>query len=359
MHSYILAGIRMGPLMNLLRRHGFTPSPKNLIRFLFLFQNGLWASLLSWREKKRFGKKIRSFKIPDDPVIIIGHWRTGSTFLHQLLSLDDRWIAPTVFQASFPDSFLVSAPYFRPVMGTLIHKRPQDNVKMGFDDPQEDEFALVKLTLDSPLLDIIFPENPGYFMNHLPDFTPKKGNVENWKKQLQDFCAKVGQDSGKTILLKNPAHSLRIALLREAFPNARFIYIHRHPYKVIASSLHLWKVLARDNQLKGKPYYPGLKEVTEGLIKFYSVIERDLAMLPPGSFIKVCYEDVESDPIKEIKEIYKALNLEFTSDFENSIRSYLDKERGFKKNSYTFDDEQKAQVYNLMKEQFDQYHYKL
>jgi omega-hydroxy-beta-dihydromenaquinone-9 sulfotransferase len=358
MHSYILAGIRMGPLMNLLRKRGFTPSPKNLLRFLFLFQNGLWASLLSWREKKRFGEKINSFGIPDDPVIIIGHWRTGSTFLHQLLALDDRWIAPTVFQASFPDSFMVSAPYFRPVMGALVKKRPQDNVKMSFDDPQEDEFALVKLTFDSPLLDLIFPEKPGYFMNNLLDFNPKKENVENWKKQLQDFCGKIRQDSGKTVLLKNPAHSLRIPLIKEAFPNARFIYIHRHPYKVVASSLHLWKVLARDNQVKGKPYFPTLKEVTEGLIKFYTVIERELAAQPPGKYLKICYEDLESDPIHEISGIYKALDLEFTADYENSIRGYLEKERDFKKNSYNFDDGQKAQVYNLMKAQFEQYQYK-
>jgi hypothetical protein len=358
MHSYILAGIRMGPLMNLVRRRGFTPSPKNLMRFVFLFQNGLWASLLAWRERKRFGEKIGSFAIPDDPVIIIGHWRTGSTFLHQLLALDDRWIAPTVFQASFPDSFLVSAPYFRPIMSALVRKRPQDNVKMSFDDPQEDEFALIKLTLDSPLLDLMFPENQGYFMNNLPDFNPKKGNEEAWKKHLKEFCAKVRQDSGKTVLLKNPAHSLRIPLLNEAFPNARFIYIHRHPYKVVASSLHLWKVLARDNQLKGKPYFPDLEEVTKGLKKFYTVLERELAAMAPNKSLKVSYEDLESDPVREIQLIYKTLSLEFTVDFENSIRSYLEKEKEFKKNSYTFDNAQKAQVYSLMKEQFEQYQYK-
>jgi hypothetical protein len=278
--------------------------------------------------------------------------------LHQLLALDDRWIAPSVFQASFPDSFLVSARYFRPVMSAMIKKRPQDNVKMGFDDPQEDEFALVKLTLDSPLLDIIFPQNPGYFMNERQDFYPSKENEENWKKQMTGFCAKIRQDSGKTILLKNPAHSLRIPMLNEVFPNARFIYIHRHPYKVVASSLHLWKVMAKDNQLKGKPYFPDLKEVTDGLIKFYDVIERELAKLSPDKYFKVSYEDLESDPVIEIKRIYNAFGLVFTTDFDNRISAFLKKEKDFQKNSYNFDDEQKAQVVQLMKKQFEQYHYK-
>ena len=359
MHSYILAGIRMRPLVSLLRERGFTASPKNLGRLVFLFQNALWASILSWREKKIFGDRIKSFEVPDDPVIIIGHWRTGSTFLHQLLALDEHWIAPSVFQAAFPDSFLVSAKYFRPVMSKLVKKRPMDNVKMGFDDPQEDEFALAKLTQDSPLLDFIFPNKEYYFLNERNDFLPSKENKENWKKQVAAFCAKVRQDTGKTILLKNPAHSLRIPLLNEIFPNAKYIYIHRHPYKVVASSLHLWKVMAKDNQLKGQPYFPKLEEVTRGLEKFYEVIDNELDALPMHSHCTVFYEDLESDPVREIRKIYKTFGIEFNDDFENRLHARLEQERDFRKNSYTFDEQQKSEVYRIMKTQFDQYQYQV
>jgi hypothetical protein len=358
MHSYILAGIRMGPLMTLLRKHGFTASPRNLGRLIFLLQNALWSSLLSWREKKVFGDKLRSFAVPDDPVIIIGHWRTGSTYLHQLLALDKQWVTPSLFQCSFPESFLVSDRYFRPVMSALLNKRPMDNVKQGFDDPQEDEFAMLKLTLDSPLLDVVFPTGPGYFLNDLQDFIPTKDNEEMWKKKLASFCSKIRHDSTKKVLLKNPMHSLRIPLLNEVFPNAKYICLHRHPYKVVASAMHLWKVMAKDNQLKGKPYFPDLEEVTNGLTKFYDVIERDLATLPAGRYCEISYEALEAGPVTEIKRIYKVLGLEFNSGFEDSILSFLKKERDFRKNSYNFDEEQKAKVYRLMKKQFEQYQYK-
>lgn len=358
MHSYILTGIRIGPLMTLLKKHGFSPTPRNMGRLLFIFQNAFWASFFTWRENKVYGEKLKSCPAPDDPVIIIGHWRTGSTFLHQLLALDEQFISPSVFQTSFPESFMVSERYFRPVMGKLVGKRPMDNVRMNFDDPQEDEFALVKLTADSPLLDVIFPGKPGYFLNDYEDFNPVKEKKVMWKEQITAFCAKIRQDSGRTVLLKNPLHSLRIPFLCETFPGARFIYLHRHPYKVVASSLNLWKVIARDNQLKGKPYFPGLKEITEGLIKFYSVIERDLATLPEKRYCKVSYEALEADPVAEIKGIYKSLGLEFTAAFEGHIRSFLEKERDFKKNSYNFDDEQKAQVFHFMKKQFEHFHYK-
>jgi hypothetical protein len=357
MHSYILTGIRMGPLMTLLRRHGFTPSPRNIGRLLFIFQNAFWASFHSWREKKVYEEKLKSFAVPDDPVIIIGHWRTGSTFLHQILALDERFIAPSFFQAAFPESFLVSERYFRPIMAALVRTRPMDNVQLGFDDAQEDEFALLKLTLDSPLLKIVFPGKRGYFINDYQDFNPVKEKKEMWKEQLTAFYAKICRDSGRTVLLKNPAHSLRIPFLSETFPGARFIHLHRHPYKVVASALHLWKVLARDNQLKGKLYFPELKEITEGLIKFYSVIGRDLASLPGARYCEVSFEALEKDPVSEVKGIYKALGLEFTGNLESRILSFIEKKRDFKKNSYNFDDFQKAQVYHLMKKQFEHYHY--
>lgn len=358
MHSYILTGIRIGPLMALLQRHGFTPTPRNLGRLLFIFQNAFWTSFFTWRENKVYGEKLKSCPVPDDPVIIIGHWRTGSTFLHKLLALDEQFISPSVFQASFPESFMVSERYYRPVMGRLVSKRPMDNVRMNFDDAQEDEFALVKLTVDSPLLNVIFPFKPGYFLNDYQDFNPVKEKKEMWKKQITAFCTKLSQDSGRTVLLKNPAHSLRIPFLCETFPRARFIYLHRHPFKVVASTLNLWKVIATDNQLKGKPYFPDLKEITEGLIKFYSVIERDLAALPEERYNVVSYEELEADPVAEVRGIYKSFGLEFTAAFERRIRSFLEKEKDFKKNSYNFDDNRKEQVYQLMKNQFEQYHYK-
>lgn len=358
MHSYLLTGIRMGPLMTLLRKNGFHPSPRNLGRLVFLFQNAFWSSIFTWREKKIYSEKLKTYRAPDDPVVIIGHWRTGSTYLQQLLSLDDRFITPTLFQTSFPDSYLVSERFYRPVMGTIVTSRPMDNVKFGFDAPHEDEFALLKLTLDSPLLNIIFPEKPGFFMNDFEDFNPSDDKKELWKEKTKAYCAKICGNTGKILLLKNPAHSLRIPFLAEVFPRARFIHLHRHPYQVAASSLHLWKVMANDNQLKGRAYYPGLQEVTEGLIKFYKVIRRDLAAIAPDRQCEINYENLENEPVETVREIYKALGLDYTTDFEGRLRSFPDNNRDFKKNTYNFDDEQKALVYQMMKKQFDDYQYK-
>jgi omega-hydroxy-beta-dihydromenaquinone-9 sulfotransferase len=358
MHSYILTGIRMGPLVRLLKKHGFTPSPKNIGRIIFVFQNAIWSSILAWRENRLYGEKLKSMPVHDDPIIIIGHWRTGSTFLQQLLSLDDQFISPTLFQCSFPESFFVGEPFYRPVMGSLVKKRPIDGMKMGFDDAQEDEFALVKLAPGSPMLEIIFPKKQGYFIKDMKAFIPGDESKAIWKEQMQRFSVKICQDSGRTLLLKNPFHSLRISFICEVFPRARFIHIHRHPYNVVASSLNLWKVMAKDNQLIGKPNIPVLEDVVEGLIKFYSVIARDLAEIDPSRQCEISYEALEADPIEEIKKIYRSLGIVLSEISERKMRGHLEKVKDFRKNSYIFDDVQKDRVSHLMKEQFEQYHYK-
>ena len=357
MHSYILTGLRMGPLMKLLRRHGFTPSPRNLGRLLFVMQNAAWASLFSWQERRKFVSLVSEWPDPDDPVIIVGHWRTGSTYLHLLMSQDQQFIAPSLFQTAFPDCFLTAEKYYRPIMGRLVNKRPMDHVRLGFDDAQEDEFALLKLTQDSPLMDIPFPYRKGYFINHYDDFNPLPDKFQSWKNSLITFCKKVRGNSGRTLLLKNPAHSLRIPALLETFPRARFIHIHRHPYHVVSSSVNLWKVLINDNLLKGRPEYPTVQEVARGLSRFYDIIRRDLAGLPDNRKSEVAYEDLVASPKAELRKIYAGLGLQFSAGFESRADSFEARNKDFKKNSYTFDASDREVVLRVMERHFEHYHY--
>jgi len=295
--------------------------------------------------------------VPEDPVIIIGHWRTGSTFLHLLLAQDRQFVAPSLFQTAFPDCFLAADRFYRPVMGRLLDKRPMDNVIIGFDDPQEDEFGLMKLSQDSPLWEVVFPSKREYFILNHEDFNPPAEHRQAWKEAFINFLRKVRQDSGRILLLKNPAHSLRIPLLLETFPKARFIHIHRHPYQVVASSMNLWKVLAKDNQLKGKLFTPSVEDVTEGLTRFYDTIGRELSRVPQDQKSEVYFQDLEDDPVGEIRRIYKELRLEFTPEFERQIRSFLEREKNFRKNSYTFGEQEREKVFLKMEKQFEQFNY--
>lgn len=355
-HSYILAGTTTGKLMQMVLRNGISLNPKLLLRFLFLVQNGFWASVFKRREKGKFGKAISQTNLASDPIIIIGHWRTGSTLLHQLMSLDPNLAAPTVFQVSLPDSMLFSEKYYRPVMSKMMSPtRPMDNVKLGFDEPQEDEYALLKMTADSPLTHIIFPEKSGYFIRNYQRFQPR--NESAWKEAMILFCRKLTLASGKRIVLKNPFHSMRIDLLMEIFPNAKFIHIHRHPYKVVPSTIHMWNTVARQNRLKGTWKEPSVEEVSKGLNHMINEIRNSFETIPVRNRTEIYFESFETNPVESLKKIYADLDLVFKEEFEGKIRNYLSGLSNYKKNLFTLNEDDKNKIREICSGQFDHYQY--
>src|SRR4029077_5609932 len=86
-------------------------------------------------------------------IFIIGHWRTGTTLLYELLTLDQRFIAPTPMECFAPAVCLGFGRVLRWLSFMLPANRPMDNMPVGWDRPQEDEFALMNLGLGSPALE--------------------------------------------------------------------------------------------------------------------------------------------------------------------------------------------------------------
>jgi len=357
-HSYLLAGTSFGKLTKLFIRNGISLHPKLLFRSLFLLQNTLWASFFKHREIIKYKKVLESHPVPDDPVIIIGHWRTGSTFLHQLLSLDENLITPSVFQVSVPDSFLVSRKYYQPVMTSMMDQtRPMDNVKLGFDEPQEDEYALIKLTADSPLEYVIFPKSKEYFLNQYENFKPD--NKVIWENAIKQFCKKLTFENGKRVVLKNPFHSLRMELLLEIFPNAKFIHTHRHPFKVVPSTINMWNIVARQNRLKGKWTEPKIEDVATVLDKMLDKIRKNLRQLPKEKYCEVSFESFEKDPVSSLKTIYSEIGMDFTNDFEEKVRIYVSQLKSYQKNEYSIGEDEKEIIQKILINQFNYYNYSL
>ena len=185
-------------------------------------------------EKILFDRKIKKMKIKS-PVFIIGHMRSGTTFLHYLLSKDDRFAYATTSQTVFPWIFLSLEKIIKPFMRYVLpSKRPMDNMAIREDYPQEEELAIANLCPYSP-------NNGAYFPKHLEEFYRKYSFFENinkkiinkWKKIYTYFLKKITyKNFGKRILSKSLVNSGRINLLLEMFPDAKFIFIYRNPYKL-------------------------------------------------------------------------------------------------------------------------------
>ena len=117
------------------------------------------SSLFQWYEKIYFNIRCKRYKLKADPIFIIGHWRTGTTFLHNLLSKDLQMGYVTTYQTVFPNN-LKSKFLFKTIMRSLTpEKRPGDNVRLNVAFPQEEEFALCNLTEASYYHFFYFPDD--------------------------------------------------------------------------------------------------------------------------------------------------------------------------------------------------------
>jgi omega-hydroxy-beta-dihydromenaquinone-9 sulfotransferase len=349
-HSYWLAGIKNDRYKKMKKRNGGI-SGKFIGRNFFLSQNSMISARMAKKEAQAFHEKIKSTELPKNPVFIVGHWRTGSTFLHQLLDIDPVLFAPKVFHVAQVDSFLVSKDFFEPKMSRIIGtKRPMDNVKIGFNEPQEDEYALLKLTNCSPLEDIIFPKGENYFLDNYEDFMPAKSEKENFVQAFSWFTTRLFIQSGKRIVFKNPFHSLRIPLLNEMFPEAKYIHIYRNPLAVAPSTINMWDIVAKENALKTGWHKPGAEEVAKFYMKLENSLREELAKMPENKYCQVKFEDFEQNPAQTVKNVYAKLGLDIKNDYENKINAYIRNLKNYKKNSYHTEQDEKNKIADICSE---------
>ncbi len=352
-NSYLLAGIKANRLLAMISRNkGF--SVKYIFRVLFLLNAGIWSAIFSKVQNKKYRSELSTeFKF-EPPLFIIGNWRTGTTFLHQLFSLDKQFCTPTVFQVANPDHFLVSKKYYIPVMSKFLDdKRPMDNVKMGIDEPQEDEYALLKIIDNTPLERLIFQQSDQFFLDDCKSFITEDSN--SFVSGLNTFMKKLILNSNKRVLLKNPFHSLRIGLLKKHYPDAKFIHIYRDPYEVIPSSIHMWNIVGNQNILKGKWIEPHVKSIAILYKKIIDNIRSEFEQMNKNQCCEIRYEQLVDRPVECMKNIYAQLEIDFTQEFEQELIQFCAKSKSYKKNSYVISNEDKKEIKSILENTIPEY----
>ncbi len=301
-----------------------------IITFVSLIHSALRIAQEAW-----LAGKARRMRLRAGPLFIIGHWRTGTTLLHELLILDPRHSFPNTYQCLVPHHFLFSEPLFTRLFRWILpSRRPMDNMPAGWDRPQEDEFALCMLGQPSPYLTIAFPNRPPQDQDAL-DLTrlPPKA-LARWKRAFLGFLGTLTLKDPRRLVLKSPTHTCRIRVLHELFPDARFLHIVRDPYAVFPSTVNLWKTLYETHGLQ-VPTFAGLEEhVFSTFTHLYDRVEEGKKLLPPGSFHEMRYEDLIADPVREMQRAYERLGL---GDFEPAranVERYWKENAGYQTNRY-------------------------
>jgi omega-hydroxy-beta-dihydromenaquinone-9 sulfotransferase len=145
-----LQGMTLGDWWALLRRHRFAVDLQRWPRALVQTTVSASNSVSSRIERARFGRQIDAARV-EAPLFILGHYRSGTTHLHNLLAVDPQFAAPNLFQAFNPHTFLSTEQWGAPVVDRLIvRRRYQDAMALGVGLPSEDEFATCTMTGLSP-----------------------------------------------------------------------------------------------------------------------------------------------------------------------------------------------------------------
>lgn len=303
-------------------------APRAISIFAQAVKNSFWAGL----ETRRFGRRVEAVAVLP-PVFILGHWRSGTTWLHEILARDQRFGYPNSYQVSFPHTFLTTEKFDARLMAPFLpRRRPMDGMELRFSSPQEDEFAICASTLKSPCLAWVFPRRKQDFARYLTLQSLSAKELAEWRDSFLWFLKKVQLRVSRPLVLKSPPHTARIRRLLEWFPEAKFVHIRRDPYRVIQSSLHTFGILREWHALQGDL----LDDHEAWILRQYAEMHRAFfeqqASIPEGRFHEISFEALEKDPTAEIARLYRALDLPDFKQFEPTLRQYLNSIADYTKN---------------------------
>ena len=151
--------------------------------------------------------------------------------------------------------FLLTEEVLSKVMrGLLPKKRPQDDVPVGFDRPQEEEFGMMMLGEGTPYLTHAWPRFGPADTEYLDFKGVSDADEKKWADAYMWFYRRlVLKHGGKRLVMKTPANAARLKLLTKLFPDARYVYLARNPLEVFPSTVKLWRALYRPKACTIRP----------------------------------------------------------------------------------------------------------
>jgi hypothetical protein len=353
-----LASSKFAELLHELNTYGF--DLRYSFRVMSILAMCILRQPLMMLESNRFGHKIEKQEIHPRPVFIIGHWRSGTTHLQNLLGQDPRLGRVTLLQASMPHEFLTLPSIMKQFYKYIIpSRRIMDNVELSPGMPWEEEMAMANYSPYSFYKVSFFPREVERIFRHSVMFDGNETqHVEAWKRYYLSFLRKIQfTQPGKALLLKNPANTARIHHIQQLLPGSRFIFIHRHPYEVYTSTVHLYTKVQSAWGLQSVDSQKLVQHILSAYRKLMNAYFDQRTALSARQLIEVAYNDLESDPLATIKKIYQQLDLEDFEQAEPYFIKYLDQTRGYIKNNLNITPEEKRDVARHWTRTFTEYGY--
>ena len=322
-------------------------SLKKIHVFLFYLIRYLLLEPFRLAEIHIYHKKITDHKIKQPPVFILGHWRSGTSHLQNILRLDPGFSTSTIFRSIFSDNYYLTESWLKRVINFLCSavkiRYSIQRTTMDMDLPAEQDLALCAMC-----------SKYSYSWGHiLPKSFAKRVDkqivleddqiADCWIEEYDFMIRKLSYRSGgRRVLVKSPGDTARISHIRRKYPDAKFIFIHRDPVSVYHSNEYLWEAIQRDlsvHQITKSEIHDLILTTYQRLLLSY-LQQRD--EIPNEQLVEVHYRDLQEDPVGEIRKIYS--KLELGRPPEKELAHFVTETKSYKHTCYATSPELKEKL---------------
>lgn len=298
----------------------------------------------------------------DDPLVIVGLPRTGTTMLQRTLAVDPRFYSAAWWETRFP------APLAGEALDAPLKRMAQARAEVELMAEVIPQILAIH-PLDAMLCDEEFMLMEHSFMCamdayvNVPSYTrwldrqdqrPVYSQLKKMLQFLQWQKQQRGEPAGQRWLLKAPQHLHTLDLLLEQFPGAQVILTHREPAQTIpsmASMAHtLWQMYSDhpDPKAAGAQWNT---RMARGIRHTLQVREQHA----PERFLDVHFVDTVQQPLQVLEQVYAFANLPFSEQARAAAQAWLAQNSREKRASHDYSLERFGLSQAQMAEDYSEY----
>ena len=339
-----LCGADPATLLRLIAHNGL-PSASGFLRLGIALGSSIARLPFTLAERAWTVLALPSSGPVPQPIFIIGHMRSGTTHLHNLMAASGQFATVPPVLAGMPWEALGLARVLRPFVEPYLPvDRLIDRVPVRRDSPTEDEIALANMHPLSYYHAMYFPRRfPESYQRGL--LLDSGADVARWQNTLRHYVGKMAALGGRRpLLLKSPGYTAQIRAIRALWPDAKFVHIYRDPYVVFESTRRALRTVLRELALQRHEHVL----IDEAVLDVYpQVMSRLLEAgerLPSEAIVHVRFEELERDPVGQLERIYRSIRLGGYEAARPRIDAYLHSIHGYRRSSYVFSNESVGRV---------------
>lgn len=277
------------------------------------------------------------------PIFIIGHPRSGTTFIHHLFTQTDEMAAFTTWQLLFPA--ITARMIVKPIVRLLTRKGPmvlipeETGHQIALDSVEEDEMLFLH-NHDTQFVIIGTPlgfAEKDYREIRFHDLQPRKRRIKS-ARFLKSIFQRHIYYTGKTQIFAQTHFSThRIKTLMEVFPDAKFIYMHRMPEETLPSYLSLnynmldilWGMHRFSGKQKANYYNRRYTASLELYRYFYELwhnneIDKEKVLIVP-------YKKLRNELMPMFEQIVEFTGIQPSTQLRAAVESQAQKQKSYKR----------------------------